>query len=144
MGKWDILKDWLERNAYKAQASYVGTNEVKNSVAKSMYLQQYTDLRDILDRMGELEREEKEKEQESREQERQDPRRISKSAFDQKFLKFLRRGISSKEWDSALNRIIKKYPDEANFWEGYTAALINIKTYYERLLRMEEENGQDN
>lgn len=144
MEKWDILKDWLERNAYKAQASYVGTNEVKGSVAKSMYLQQYTDLRDILDRMGELEREEKEKEQESREQERQEPRRISKSAFDQKFLKFLRRGISSKEWDSALNRIIKKYPDEANFWEGYTAALINIKTYYERLLRMEEENGQDN
>lgn len=144
MGKWDILKDWLERNAYKAQASYVGTNEVKNSVAKSIYLQQYTDLRDILDRMGELEREEKEKEQESREQERQEPRRISKSAFDKKFLKFLRRGISSKEWDSALNRIIKKYPDEANFWEGYTAALINIKTYYERLLQMEEENGQDN
>lgn len=144
MGKWDILKDWLERNAYKAQASYVGTNEVKNSVVKSMYLQQYTDLRDILDRMGELEREEKEKEQESREQERQEPRRIFKSAFDQKFLKFLRRGISSKEWDSALNRIIKKYPDEANFWEGYTAALINIKTYYERLLRMEEDHERRN
>lgn len=121
MSKWEKLKEQMEYNACKAKKRY--EEERPKSEAKAMALQQFTDCMDIVDMMKEMEREEK---------------TPTMREFDRDFLKFLSRGIGAKDWEASLTRMIKRYPDEANFWEGYSAALIHIKTYYEKLLKTVE------
>lgn len=114
MDKWERLKEVIYKRAATAKHE---AQKAPISEARSMLVQEYTDWMTALEIMDALD------EQESREKSRE-------LNFEKDFIKFLDRGIGAKDWESTLKRKIRKFPDEADFLEGYTAALIEIKAYY--------------
>ena len=120
MDKWEKLKGQVQNKIEQAKMSFETANP--DSDAKAMFLQEFTDYKDIMDYMTHLEK------------------NHSREDFNHRFLKFLSKGISAKEWETTLQWTINKYPDEANFWEGYTTALIQIKVYYEKLMNPSKDN----
>lgn len=118
MDKWERLKEQMRHYVEFSKQDY--DNAEPRSDKKDRYLQHYIAYQNVLDNMDDLEK------------------KFGKDDFNQRFLKFLSKGISAKEWETTLQRTIKKYPDEANFWEGYTTALIQVKVYYEKLMKGEK------
>ena len=121
MNKWNILKSRLRGKADAAKAAYDDAPNYSDS--RSMFLQEFTDCLNTMNTMHKLEVQEA----------KQDS--LSKS-----FMKFLDRGIGAKDWETTLKKTIRKCPDEANFWDGYTAALIEMKAFYGKIQKKFDEN----
>lgn len=120
MDKWERLKGQVQNRTEQAKMSFETAKPY--SATKAMFLQEFTDYKDIMDYMIHLEKSH------------------GREDFNHRFLKFLSKGIGAKEWETTLQRTIKKYPDGADFWEGYTTALIQIKVYYEKLMNPSKDN----
>lgn len=124
MDKWEELKKWIQENRDEALVNYMRSTKHHTQKGDEAWNQIRVTCNDVLEMMGTLEREECHEPKE-------EGKHLSKE-----FLGFLYQGIKAKNWESAMKRRTNGCTDEAEFLEGYTTALIDIKNYYEKILKL--------
>lgn len=130
MDKWEELKKCLIENKENARMKYMESTDNHSREGDMAWHQMFTTCGDVLNEMAELERKSL-PEPPMAEAERE--------YLDKDFIMFLEQGIKAKNWESSMKRRINECTDEAEFVEGYTTALIDIKNYYKKLLKPEEK-----